>query len=128
MTKTILHYRKMRLKGACVKCGAPAAGKADGGFSSLCPVHLEEHRSSKPWQITAVDEAIPCKPEPPRAAYQAEYLKGLPPLPRQCPRCTAQLFPCLMAIDLNYLPAVQCVNCGFGVDQVAWRNKLVGAA
>jgi Zn ribbon nucleic-acid-binding protein len=69
-------------------------------------------------------DTLPSEAMPPRTPYQAEYLQNLPDLPAQCPRCRAQLFPCLVAVEQDYVEAVQCYNCAFQVDKLAWKNKL----
>ena len=53
---------------------------------------------------TAINEAAPCKPEPPRAAYVADA-RPMPPIPKQCPRCHGLV---VTAYD-----ETRCVACGW---------------
>ena len=60
---------------------------------------------------TAINEAAPCKPEPPRGPYVSDYQPVYPPIPKQCPRCQG----CIVH-DLAYydVPAtVRCLCCGW---------------
>lgn len=126
MSYMLKHYHSRKSKGLCVRCGEGAAVKRDGTLSSLCEAHLAENRSSKPWKIQSVDEAVPCATEPPRPAYQADYLKGLPPLPRQCPRCASMLLPSKLEVDLVYVDAVRCYACAWYSDSFMLKNKMAG--
>ena len=121
------HYHKRKAEGLCVRCAVPAYRHPSGRLSPLCYQHMREKQSIKPREVSMDYDALPGEPEPPRPKYLADYMRNLPELPDQCPRCKAQLLPYQMEIDSDYLPAVICVNCSFQVDQLAWKNKLEAA-
>ena len=53
---------------------------------------------------TAINEAAPCKPEPPRAAYVADA-RPMPPIPKQCPRCCG--------LVVTAYEETRCIPCGW---------------
>ena len=53
---------------------------------------------------TAINEAAPCKPEPPRAAYVADA-RPMPPIPKQCPRC--------QGLVMTQYDETKCLCCGW---------------
>ena len=73
---------------------------------------------------TALNHPHPSKPEPKRSPYRADGLDTLPRLPTHCPRCQAELIPCLLSVYMEYVQAVRCVMCGFAVDRQMLQNRL----
>mgnify|MGYP001582108851 CR=1 FL=1 len=54
---------------------------------------------------TAIKEAAPCRPEPPREPYQSDWQPVYPPVPEACPRCNGMV--------LTAYSETRCVNCGW---------------
>ena len=126
MTYAQTTYHTRKAQGLCVRCCKPGAMKPNGVRSPLCEQHLREKQSYKKPVVSPYD-VIPWQQEPPRAKYVPDYLKNLPALPADCPRCQAMLHPFLMDVEGEYFQAVYCICCGFIVDQLAWKNKLEAA-
>lgn len=54
---------------------------------------------------TAINEAYPGPPEPPRVPYQSDYQPVYPPIPAQCPRCQG----CIV----TQYEETRCLSCGW---------------
>jgi hypothetical protein len=120
------YAQKRKALGLCVRCPQPGYVRENGVRSPVCERHFHERKSLRGTPLRERDGLVGARQEP-REPYVADYLHDLPPLPATCPRCAAQLLPCLMAVEFNYVEAVYCYACSFTVDQFAWKNKLEAA-
>ena len=127
MTPTMIFYRKRKEIGLCLRCSDPGYLKPNGIRSPLCYKHFREKQSLKPYEVQSSD-VLDSEAQAPREKHQAEYLKHLPELPSNCPRCQAMLLDDWLEVEMAYNPAKRCPNCAWYCDQFMYANKLYGAS